>query len=47
VFICEYDAPDNFECVFEIQKRVTLGKNKSQIKTEKLFKLKMELNCQP
>lgn len=47
VFICEYKAPDDFKCVFEIQKRVTLGKNKSQTKTEKLFKLKRESNCQP
>lgn len=39
VFICEYEAPIDFECVFEIQKRMTLGKDKSQIRTEKLFKL--------
>jgi DNA adenine methylase len=40
VFICEYDSPPDFECVFEIQKRVTLGKDKTQMRTEKLFKLK-------
>lgn len=38
VFICEYEAPIDFKCVFEIPKRVTLGKNKSHVKTEKLFR---------
>lgn len=38
VFICEYEAPIEFECVFEIKKRMTLGKDKSQIRTEKLFR---------
>jgi len=38
VFICEYNAPPDFECVFELQKRMTLGKDKSQIRTEKLFR---------
>jgi site-specific DNA-adenine methylase len=41
VFVSEYDCPfDDFECVFEIQKRVTFGKDKTQMRTEKLFKLK-------
>ena len=40
VFVSEYEAPEDFECVFEIQKRVTLGKVKTQMRTEKLFKLK-------
>ena len=38
VFICEYESPIDFKCVFEIPKRVTLGKNKSPVKTEKLFR---------
>jgi len=39
VFISEYVAPPDFECVFEIPKRVTMGKNKSEMKFERLFKL--------
>ena len=39
VYISEYEAPDDFECVFEIPKRVTMGKNKSEMKFERLFKL--------
>jgi DNA adenine methylase len=41
VFISEYDCPEDFECVFEIEKRLTMGKNKSEIRFEKLFKLKI------
>jgi len=40
VYVSEYEAPDDFECVFEIEKRVTMGKNKSEIRFERLFKLK-------
>jgi DNA adenine methylase len=40
VFISEYEAPDDFECVFEIPKRVTMSKtNNSEIRFERLFKL--------
>jgi len=38
VFISEYECPKDFECVFELPKRMTLGKDKSQIRTEKLFR---------
>jgi DNA adenine methylase len=41
VFVSEYEAPEDFECIFEIQKRVTLGKVKTQMRTEKLFKLRI------
>jgi DNA adenine methylase len=40
VYISSYDAPTDFECVWEKQKRVTLGHDKSNIKYERLFKLK-------
>jgi DNA adenine methylase len=40
VYVSEYEAPEDFECVFEIPKRVTMGKNKSEMKFERLFKLK-------
>ena len=40
VYISEYESPKDFECVFEIPKRVTMGKNKSEMKFERLFKLK-------
>jgi DNA adenine methylase len=39
VYISEYESPEDFECVFEIPKRVTMGKNKSELKFERLFKL--------
>lgn len=41
VYISEYECPfDDFECVFELPKRVTMGNNKSEIRYERLFKLK-------
>ena len=40
VFVSEYEAPDDFECVFEIPKRMTMSNNKSEIRFERLFKLK-------
>jgi hypothetical protein len=40
VYVSEYEAPDDFECVFEIPKRMTMSKNNSEIRYERLFKLK-------
>jgi DNA adenine methylase len=40
VYVSEYVAPEDFECVFEIPKRVTMSKtNNSEIRFERLFKL--------
>ena len=39
VYISEYEAPDDFECVFELPKRMTMSNNKSEIRFERLFKL--------
>jgi DNA adenine methylase len=38
VFISEYDAPDDFECVFSLEKKVTLSKDKISKRVEKLFR---------
>jgi site-specific DNA-adenine methylase len=41
VYVSEYDCPfDDFECVFELPKRVTMSHDKSVVKFERLFKLK-------
>jgi DNA adenine methylase len=40
VYISSYDAPEDFECVWETPKRVTVGHDKSKVKYERLFKLK-------
>ena len=40
VYISSYEAPEDFECVFEISKRVTMSHDKSIVKFERLFKLK-------
>jgi DNA adenine methylase len=40
VFVSEYEAPDDFECVFEIPKRVTMSHDKNVVKFERLFKLR-------
>jgi DNA adenine methylase len=40
VYISSYEAPEDFECVWEASKRVTLGHDKGNVKYERLFKLK-------
>jgi DNA adenine methylase len=40
VYISSYEAPEDFECVWEASKRITLGHDKSNVKYERLFKLK-------
>jgi DNA adenine methylase len=40
VYISSYESPEDFECVWETPKRVTLGRDKSNVKYERLFKLK-------
>jgi hypothetical protein len=40
VYVSEYDAPDDFECVFEIPKRVTMSHDNNVVKFERLFKLR-------
>jgi DNA adenine methylase len=40
VYISSYEAPEDFECVWEAPKRITLGHDKSNVKYERLFKLK-------
>jgi len=40
VYISSYDAPNDFECVWEKPKRMTLSNDKSIITHERLFKLK-------
>lgn len=42
VYVSSYEAPDEWECVWEQQKRMTLGTDKTQTRTEKLFKLKSQ-----
>jgi DNA adenine methylase len=42
VFVSSYEAPEEWECVWKKEKRMTLSKNKREIRCEKLFKLK---NC--
>ena len=39
VYISSYEAPADFECVWEVEKRMTLSKKK-EIRFERLFKLK-------
>ena len=40
VFISEYNAPDDFECILEVKCKTVLDKNSQKERTEKLFKLK-------
>ena len=40
VFISEYNAPDDFECIWQKDLKTTLDKNSRKIDTEKLFKLR-------
>jgi DNA adenine methylase len=40
VYISSYEAPEDFECVWEAPKRITLGHDKNNVKYERLFKLK-------
>ena len=42
VFISEYSAPSDFECIKEIKTITTLHKNQKDKRTEKLFKLRVE-----
>jgi DNA adenine methylase len=37
VFVSEYDAPPDFECIFEKEHYTILDKNKSKPRTERLF----------
>jgi len=37
VYISSYEAPSDFECVLELPKRVTIGRDKSIVKYERLF----------
>lgn len=39
VFISEYNAPDDFECVLTIEHKTTLDKNSQYTRVEKLFTL--------
>jgi len=40
VFISEYSAPNDFDCVKEIQHKTILDKNSQYQRTEKLFRYK-------
>lgn len=40
VFVSSYEAPEEWECVWKKEKRMTLSKDKREIRFEKLFKLK-------
>jgi len=40
VFVSEYNAPNDFECIWEKQVNVSIRPNKTLNQTEKLFKLK-------
>lgn len=40
VFISEYNAPDDFECILEINHKTILDKNSQKVRVEKLFRLK-------
>jgi hypothetical protein len=37
VYISSYEAPSDYECVLELPKRVTIGRDKSIVKYERLF----------
>lgn len=43
VFISEYNAPDDFECIKEIKTKTVLNKNSQDLRIEKLFKHKSQL----
>ena len=38
MFISEYNAPDDFECIWEKEMKVKLCQDKSSLRVEKLFK---------
>jgi DNA adenine methylase len=38
VFVSEYSAPDDFECILEIQHKTILDKNSQSVRVEKLFR---------
>jgi DNA adenine methylase len=40
VYVSEYSAPNDFECLIEIPLKTTLNKNKKENRIERLFKLK-------
>lgn len=40
VLVSEYNAPDDFECIWSKEKHVSLGPRANKIRVEKVFKLK-------
>lgn len=40
VFVSEYNAPDDYECLIQLEHKTILNKNKQDPRIEKLFKLK-------
>ena len=44
VFISEYNAPEDFECVKEIEHKTILNKNENSKRIEKLFIFKGVVN---
>ena len=42
VYVSEYNAPDDFECIWEKKVNVSIRPNKTLQQTEKLFVLKSE-----
>ena len=40
IFVSEYNAPDDFECIWQKEVKTVLNKNSQDIRTEKLFKHK-------